>query len=245
MRNGEDASEPVLPLSSSGVIKATAAASESADEDAPPPLPPPGVPSLNNTLTSEASTIQHSKSKDLSHSAHKSKKKNKHERSFEEAVKARGVQKKDIKSPTNSDDPKEFDLEIASHTSGLSRPSSRASKASEMSGLGEDDDFLAKYKMMKLLLKEKEKELQKAQEQVKEAQEFRPTSPKGVFPQMFGRARSENKLEEEEVLLEPPDPALILAQVRRRRLGVLFLIFVGMCTLPVLLVQSFRNEITP
>merc|ERR1719265_2206111 len=197
-------------------------------------------------MNSEVSASQRSKE-----SATKPKKSNRvtTKRSFEEAVKAKGVQKHPSKDSANKnvnpDDPKEFDLEIASHTSGLSRPSSRASQASEMSGLGQDDDFLHKYKMMKLLLKEKEKELQKAQEQVKEAQDFRPTSPRGVFPQMFGRTRSENKPEEEEVLLEPPDPALILAQVRRRRLGVLFLIFVGMCTLPVLLVQSFRNEITP
>lgn len=256
MQHGGDAGEPVLPLSSSGVVNATAAAAASADDDVP--LPPPGAASLNSSLNNSSSlnsevSPQVSDSKLSNTNKKKASKAIKprlpafEKSAFEDAVRSQGVQKKSMQNtqkkspqvPGSSDDTNEIDVEMASHTSGLSRPSSRASHASSFTGLETTEDFIAKYNKMKLMLMEKEKELQKVNDL--KAQE--PTA-QGVFPQMFGK-KMEAKAEEEEVLLEPPDPAQILAQVRRRRLAALVLIFAGMCTLPVLLVQSFQEEITP
>jgi len=133
-----------------------------------------------------------------------------------------------------------FDLELQSHHSGLSRPSSQASHATDFSGLG-NDDFMQKYKMMKLLLKEKEKELKAMQD--KEMENQRPQSPK-VFAQVFGRKTAQQK-EEEQALVQPPDPAEILKQVRRRRFVVLVIIFAGMCFMPIFVLPMFKSEITP
>lgn len=231
MQSSEDASEPSLPLSNSGVIKATAPAAAAyhrnsgvAEEDIPP-LPPPGVPSLNDSLNSDAPTQSQSSTS---------------KKSGKRSTNRKHSSNSGIHKNVSINDQKEgFDLEIASHHSGLSRPSSRASHASEFSGLGQED-FMAKYKMMKLLLKEKEKELQKMQEA--QGQE-NPSSPH-VLAKVFGKKTDAEK-EEEQALVQPVDPAEILKKVRRRRCVVLVMIFAGMCILPFMLLPVFKNELTP
>lgn len=251
MHSGGDAGEPVLPLSSSGVMRATAAAAASTEQDMPPPIPPADGPSPNATSSSETK-FAHSVSEVVpgaraSFRESASKKMKRSKSRLDAELKFTKAQTESVKATAGSDktkpgtDSKDIDVEIASPTSGLSRPSSRASQASEFSGLGGDSDLMKQFQMMKLKLKEKEKELQRMKSEQVQAE---PASP-SRFPQIFGKKGSEPKPEEEEVLLEPPDPAVILKEVRRRRFAVLVIIFVGMCTLPILLVQSFRKEITP
>lgn len=258
MRNDDDACEPGLPLSNSGVINATAAVVASTAQGKAPPLPPPGEPSPNSTMKeafSPNSTLSEALSPVSSEASRKQgerkSKKSGKQKTFEESVAERGVQHKGLGigrgHPVVNDGDEEFDLEVASHTSGLSRPSSRASQASEFSGIGDvaaAADFMQKYKMMKLLLKEKDKELQKAKEEKERAAKEEEERRRTVLPSLFGRSR-EPKSEEEAPLVEPPDPAEILRQVRRRRFVVLVLIFAAMVVLPVFLLQSLREEITP
>lgn len=241
MQSGEEASAPSQPAlrhsqrsltapevsktltefldtrASGDAANAAAATVPSAEEEVPGTIP--ALPPKESSQATTA-TITSKKSK-------KSMMKNKSKQFNEE-------------SSSTKDLHTSFDLELQSHHSGLSRPSSQASHATDFSGLG-NDDFMQKYKMMKLLLKEKEKELKAMQD--KELENQLPQSPK-VFAQVFGRKTAQQK-EEEQALVQPPDPAEILKQVRRRRFVVLVIIFAGMCFMPIFVLPMFKSEITP
>lgn len=261
MQSGEEASAPSQPAlrhsqrsltapevsntlteflntrASGDAANAAAATVPSAEEEVPgtiPALPPPGAPSPS--AASSADAPERSQATTATITSKKSKKsvmKSKSKQFNEESSSTKNL--RDSHDPHAS-----FDLELQSHHSGLSRPSSQASHATDFSGLG-NDDFMQKYKMMKLLLKEKEKELKAMQD--KEMENQRPQSPK-VFAQVFGRKTAQQK-EEEQALVQPPDPAEILKQVRRRRFVVLVIIFAGMCFMPIFVLPMFKSEITP
>lgn len=126
----------------------------------------------------------------------------------------------------------------------ISRPSSRGSMASSFNGVA-DADFLNKYKQLKLLLKEKETEVQKLEEESRLAEiqreaerlareEMEKPKPTWIWQKII------RKPEEPEI----PDPAVIMRRMRRRRMLALVAMGLFVIALPIAAVILVRPLIT-
>lgn len=123
------------------------------------------------------------------------------------------------------------DISIASDNSqgGMSRPSSHLSSWN----VANPDDMKRKYIALKAQLAEKEMRVQKLEKELKD-------SPKRY--RMLGRRHGSDADVKPEVIV---DPAVVLAQVRRRRAIILSIIVAGMTSLPVVGTMLFADAMKP
>eukprot|EP00397_Hematodinium_sp_SG-2012_P055384 GEMP01067545.1.p1 GENE.GEMP01067545.1~~GEMP01067545.1.p1 ORF type:complete len:305 (+),score=75.52 GEMP01067545.1:16-930(+) len=128
----------------------------------------------------------------------------------------------------------------------ISRPTSRGSMASSFNGMG-DDDFMTKYKRLKLILKEKEIEIKKLEEDADAKEELL----KKQGDTNHGRDRRWQRIwiwknitaSAEEKALSVPDPAIIAQKMRRRRLMALIFIGIVLVVMPIVAVTELRPMI--